>query len=186
MWHQSFLDGFQFRYKGSDETIVDGPIFGSKHVLDTDPQSIVDLAPREFVVLLHGRSGSWMDGLGFTTNFGRKFYFGGSGGNGFEAEIPPNCEIRLITAHCGDHVDNVQVLYGIAHQARTGTYGLMASFRFFLIPLGKTYLALEKLGTTVKDKTIMSKVVSGCKSRWARRTSIITPSSIEIHREHYR
>ena len=37
------------------------------------------LSKEEFICSVKVRSGSWLDGIGFTTNFGRTVYYGGNG-----------------------------------------------------------------------------------------------------------
>jgi len=48
-----------------------------------------------------------MDNFGFSTNKGRKFDFGGSGGNPYEAKAPTGYHFGSLAGGLGGHVHNV-------------------------------------------------------------------------------
>jgi len=85
-------------------------IEGGKHIgkeWKGGKEEVIELGPDEFIVHIFGRNGDVMDNFGFSTNKGRKFDFGGSGGNPYEAKAPSGYHFGTLAGGLGGHVHNI-------------------------------------------------------------------------------
>jgi hypothetical protein len=70
-------------------------------------EECVELGPDEYIIKVFGRNGDIMDNFGFATNKGRKFDFGGSGGDPFEVNAPKGHHFGTLAGGLGGHVHNI-------------------------------------------------------------------------------
>ena len=84
---------------------------GEKHIgnqwTGAGKEEIIELGPDEYITQIFGRNGDIMDNFGFKTNKGRKFDFGGSGGNPYEAKAPSGHHFGVLAGGLGGHVHNI-------------------------------------------------------------------------------
>jgi len=104
-------DKFIFGWKA--DYFVFGPnivVEGAKHLGNQwkgGKEEVVELGPDEYIIQIFGRNGDIMDNFGFATNKGRKFDFGGSGGNPYEAKAPSGYHFGYLAGGLGGHVHNI-------------------------------------------------------------------------------
>ena len=100
-------------YGWKADYFVFGPnivIEGQKHIGNQwkgGKEEVVELAPDEYIIQVFGRNGDIMDNFGYATSKGRKFSFGGSGGNPFEAKAPSGYHFGVLGGGLGGHVHNI-------------------------------------------------------------------------------
>lgn len=72
----------------------------------------ITLKNGEYIRRVYGRSGAYIDQIGFELSTGEVFEFGGSGGEPFEVEIPEGHAVGCITGGTNGHLHNLQVWHG--------------------------------------------------------------------------
>lgn len=103
--HGSFVDGLLFHFVDGTKAYI-GSTAGGGHA------SIFAMQPREHITAVVVRSGAWVDGLQFKTNFGRVTpWYGGHGGGLHLAEPPEGYRVVGMYACSAQWMDQVGIFY---------------------------------------------------------------------------
>lgn len=105
--------GFEVVYLNPEDfsDLIVGAHVGSNANEHTHRESVV-FEPHEFIDSFHIRSGDWVDAVHFTTNYGKEFKFGGTGGE--HRDMLDKSEQKRIVAiggGLGGHMHNFTVYY---------------------------------------------------------------------------
>jgi len=113
IWKITIFHDDKFIFGWKADYFVFGPnivVEGQKHLgshWKGGKEEVIELGPDEYITHIFGRNGDIMDNFGFSTNKGRKFDFGGSGGDPFEAHAPKGHHFGLLAGGLGGHVHNI-------------------------------------------------------------------------------
>lgn len=109
VWHDDeFIFGIQADYFifGPNITVEGGKHLGSS-VHPGVRESSVQFGPDEFITTFYGRYGDIFDLVGFKTNKGRSYEFGGSGGDAFKVHAPFGRHFAVLKGGLGGHIHNI-------------------------------------------------------------------------------